>query len=162
MPGLELRLPVLFDAMVSRGRLGLAKFVELTATAPGQDLRSRSRQGHDAVGADADLAVWDPDRTVAIVQGPRHDRAGYTPFAGRTIKGWPVDGGAAWGGDRGAGTLLAALGSGRFLPRAGEQRRVRLGRSVAALDRTMELRCHLATVISAVWTAAMRRSTLSS
>ena len=34
MPGLELRLPVLFDAMVSRGRLGLEKFVELTATAP--------------------------------------------------------------------------------------------------------------------------------
>jgi dihydropyrimidinase len=34
MPGLETRLPLLFDAMVSKGRLGLEKFVELTATAP--------------------------------------------------------------------------------------------------------------------------------
>ena len=35
-PGLETRLPVLFDAMVSRGGLGVQKFVELTATAPAQ------------------------------------------------------------------------------------------------------------------------------
>jgi dihydropyrimidinase len=34
MPGLEVRLPLMFDAMVSKGRLGLEKFVELTATAP--------------------------------------------------------------------------------------------------------------------------------
>ena len=34
MPGLESRLPLLFDAMVSNGRLGVEKFVELTATAP--------------------------------------------------------------------------------------------------------------------------------
>ena len=33
MPGLEVRLPLLFDAMVSQGRMGLSKFVELTATA---------------------------------------------------------------------------------------------------------------------------------
>jgi dihydropyrimidinase len=34
MPGLEVRLPLMFDAMVSQGRLGLSKFVDLTATPP--------------------------------------------------------------------------------------------------------------------------------
>ena len=34
LPGLQVRLPLLFDAMVTRGRLGLDKFVELTSTAP--------------------------------------------------------------------------------------------------------------------------------
>ena len=134
MPGLELRLPVLFDAMVSRGRLGLAKFVELTATAPAMLYGLDPAKGSVAVGADADLAVWDPDRTVAIVQGPRHDRAGYTPFAGRTIKGWPetvVRRGEVIVAN---GTLLAEAGSGRFLPRAGGAAARPLGRSVAELD----------------------------
>ncbi|MGY4296938.1 dihydropyrimidinase [Bradyrhizobium sp. i1.4.4] len=47
LPGLELRLPLLFDAMVSKGRLGLEKFVELTSTAPGKNLQSASAQGLD-------------------------------------------------------------------------------------------------------------------
>ncbi len=51
MPGLELRLPVLFDAMVSRGRLGLEKFVELTATAPARLYGLHGRKGSIAVGA---------------------------------------------------------------------------------------------------------------
>lgn len=119
MPGLELRLPVLFDAMVSQGRLGIEKFVELTATAPARLYGLNPRKGSIAVGADADLVLWDPERKVAIEQGPRHDRAGYTPYAGRTLQGWPetvlrrgqviVDG----------GSLRAAPGSGRFLPRGG-------------------------------------------
>ena len=133
MPGLELRLPVLFDAMVSRGRLGLAKFVELTATAPAR-IYGLDPKGSIAVGADADLAVWDPERTVEIVQGPRHDLAGYTPFAGRTVKGWPatvVRRGEVIVAD---GELLAGHGSGRFLPRTGGPAAQPLGRSVAELD----------------------------
>jgi dihydropyrimidinase len=90
MPGLELRLPVLFDAMVSRGRLGLERFVELTATAPARLYGLHPRKGSVAVGGDADLVLWDPERRVEIGQGPRHDRAGYTPYAGRTVTGWPT------------------------------------------------------------------------
>ena len=43
LPGLEARLPLLFDAMVSKGRLGLAKFVELTSSAPAQFTTCRKR-----------------------------------------------------------------------------------------------------------------------
>jgi len=62
LPGLELRLPLLFDAMVSKGRLGLEKFVELTATAPAKIYNLHPRKGSIAIGADADIAIWDPNR----------------------------------------------------------------------------------------------------
>ena len=134
MPGLELRLPVLFDAMVSRGRLGLEKFVELTATAPAQLYGLAPRKGGIAVGADADLAIWDPDRTVEIEQGPRHDGAGYTPYAGRTIRGWPVTVVRRGEVIVAAGELRGALGSGVFLPREGGPAARPRGRAQPEMD----------------------------
>ncbi|MFZ1430280.1 MAG: dihydropyrimidinase [Geminicoccaceae bacterium] len=134
MPGLELRLPVLFDAMVSRGRLGLEKFVELTASAPARIYGLHERKGSIAVGLDADLAIWDPVRTVEIAQGPRHDNAGYTPFAGRTVQGWPetvLCRGHVVVAD---GELRAAPGSGHFLPRRGGPAAAPLGRPAPELD----------------------------
>ena len=134
MPGLELRLPVLFDAMVSRGRLGLAKFVELTATAPARLYGLHARKGSIAVGADADLALWDPERVVTIEQGPRHDGAGYTPFAGRTLKGWPVTVLRRGQVIADGGILQAETGSGRFLPRDGGEAARPRGRAEPELD----------------------------
>src|ERR1700693_4210511 len=66
LPGLEARLPLLFDAMVSEGRLGLEKFVELTATSPAKVYNLHPRKGSIAIGADADIAIWDPEREVTL------------------------------------------------------------------------------------------------
>lgn len=117
MPGVEVRLPLLFDAMVSKGRLGLGKFVEITAEAPAKLYGLHPRKGGIAVGADADLAIWNPDRRVTLTAAIMHDLTGYTPYEGRELKGWPdtvlsrgrviVDN----------GTLRAKPGSGRFLAR---------------------------------------------
>ena len=63
--------------------------------------------------------IWDPERTVEIAQGPRHDNAGYTPYAGRTLKGWPETVLRRGQVIVAAGELLPAPGRGRFLPRAG-------------------------------------------
>lgn len=134
MPGLELRLPVLFDAMVSRGRLGLEKFVELTATAPARLYGLHERKGSIAVGADADIAIWDAGRTVEIAQGPRHDNAGYTPFAGRTLKGWPETVLCRGRIVVSAGELQAKPGSGSFLPRSGGPAAKPTGRPAPELD----------------------------
>ena len=90
LPGLEVRLPLLFDAMVSKGRLGLEKFVELTATAPAKIYNLHPRKGSIAIGADADIAIWDPAREVTLSDAMMHDLTGYTPYAGRTLRGWPV------------------------------------------------------------------------
>ncbi len=89
LPGIELRMPLMFDAMVSSGRLGLNAFVELTATGPAKMFGLYPRKGTIAVGADADIAIWDPSRAVQIRASMLHDRTGYTPFEGRTLKGWP-------------------------------------------------------------------------
>jgi dihydropyrimidinase len=119
LPGLEARLPLLFDAMVSKGRLGLQKFVELTATAPARLYNLAPRKGHIAIGADADLVLWDPERDVVLSDGSFHDKTGYSPYAGRRLKGWPVT--VVRRGEPIVvdGVLKAKAGSGVFLPRGG-------------------------------------------
>jgi dihydropyrimidinase len=134
MPGIELRLPLMFDAMVSKGRLGLHKFVELTSTAPAKIYNLHPRKGSIAIGADADIVVWDAKRPVTLADGVTHDGAGYTPYAGRTVTGWPqivmrrgeviVD----------SGKLKAKPGSGAFLPRTGGEAARPLQRLVPDMD----------------------------
>ena len=134
MPGIEARLPVLFDAMVSKGRLGLQKFVELTATAPAKIYNLHPRKGSIAIGADADIVLWDPKRQVTIADSMMHDGARYTPYAGRTVTGWPVTvmrRGEVIVRD---GKLAAKPGSGAWLPRAGGPAAAPLGRLTADMD----------------------------
>lgn len=119
MPGLEMRLPVLFDAMVSQGRLGLKKFVELTSTAPAQ-IYDLPGKGSLAIGMDADIAIWDAARKVTLADN-LHDNTGYNPFSGRTITGWPETVLRRGEVVVSEGTLKAVAGSGRLLLRdAGE------------------------------------------
>ena len=117
MPGLELRLPLMFDAMVSRGKLGIKKFVELTATAPAQ-IYNLAGKGSICIGADADIAIWDGEKQVTLGENDLHDNTGYNPFVGRTIKGWPET--VLLGGNIiiHNGELKAKPGSGKFINRA--------------------------------------------
>jgi len=134
LPGLEVRLPLLFDAMVSKGRLGLEKFVELTATAPAKIYNLHRRKGSIAVGADADIAIWDPAREVTLSDAMMHDLSGYTPYAGRSLRGWPVtvlSRGRVIVAD---GRRKAEPGSGRFLARNGGEAARPTGRLVADMD----------------------------
>jgi dihydropyrimidinase len=134
MPGIEARLPVLFDAMVSKGRLGLQKFVEVTATAPAKIYNLHPKKGSISIGADADIGLWDPTRKVTLGDAMMHDRAGYTPYAGRTITGWPVAvmrRGEVIVSD---GKLMAKPGSGAWLPRPGGVPAAPLGRLTADMD----------------------------
>src|SRR5579863_7408963 len=134
LPGLEARLPLLFDAMVSKGRLGLEKFVELTATQPAKIYNLHPRKGSIAIGADADIAIWDPAREVTLSDAMMHDLTGYTPFAGRKLRGWPVtvlSRGRVVVDD---GKRIAAPGSGKFLARTGGEAAKPTGRLVADMD----------------------------
>lgn len=118
-PGLEMRLPLMFDAMVSGGRLGPERFVQLTATEPAR-LFGLSRKGRIAPGQDGDIVLWDPAREVVL--GATRDGTGYNPWAGRRVRGWPrmvLRRGVLVVED---GRVLAAPGSGA---------RVRMERSMA-------------------------------
>jgi dihydropyrimidinase len=117
VPSLELRMPLLFSEGVRTGRIGLERFVDLTATNPAKLFGLYPRKGCLRVGADADFAVWDPDREVAVTQRILHDRMDYTPFEGRVLRGWPVitvsRGDVIWMD----GEVTGEAGRGRFIPR---------------------------------------------
>ena len=134
LPGIEARLPLLFDAMVSNGRLGLAKFVDVTATAPAKIYNLHPRKGSIAVGADADLAIWDRERQVTLADGMLHDRAAYTPYAGRTLTGWPETVIRRGEVVVSKGELFAKPGSGAFLPRSGGAAAAPRNRLTADMD----------------------------
>ena len=132
MPGLEMRLPVLFDAMVSKGKLGLKKFVELTATAPAQ-IYDLPGKGSLAIGMDADIAIWDAERKVTLADD-LHDNTGYNPFAGRIITGWPETMLRRGEVVVSFGALKAAAGSGRLMLREAGEATKPTGRLSAEFD----------------------------
>lgn len=134
MPGLELRLPLLFDAMVSKGRFGVEKFVEWTATAPARMYGLGAKKGAIAIGADADIAIWDPKKKVTIRDEDVHDNTGFTPYAGRRVEGWPVTVMRRGEVIVEAGRLAAKAGSGQFLPRAASDAAKPTGRPSPEFD----------------------------
>ncbi|MDD9922220.1 MAG: dihydropyrimidinase, partial [Boseongicola sp.] len=88
LPGLETRLPLMFDKMVTQGRGGPEAFAELTSTAPAR-VYGLTDKGVIAEGKDADIVVWDPDKTVTYGANDLHDNVGYNPWEGHSVTGWP-------------------------------------------------------------------------
>ena len=90
LPGLETRLPLLFNAMVTEGRGGPQAFAQWTSQAPAA-LYGLATKGAIAIGKDADLVIWDPDKTVTYQGDDLHDNVGYNPWEGYRVTGWPED-----------------------------------------------------------------------
>ncbi|WP_332117455.1 dihydropyrimidinase [Azorhizobium caulinodans] len=90
IPGVGARLPVLFSEGVMKGRIDLERFVAVTATNPAKTYGLYPRKGTIAVGADADIAIWDPTKTQTLTHDLIRDGADYTPYEGIEITGWPV------------------------------------------------------------------------
>ena len=90
VPGLEVRMPLLFSEGVLKKRIDLHRFVDLTSTRAAKLYGMFPQKGSISIGADADLVIWDADREVRIEAAKLHDNVGYTPYEGRTLRGWPV------------------------------------------------------------------------
>ncbi len=90
VPGLQVRLPLLFSEGVGKKRISLQEFVALTATNHARMYGLLPRKGTMEVGADADLAIWDPEKRVTLAAGMMKDNVGYTPYEGMTVTGWPT------------------------------------------------------------------------
>ncbi|HQJ50319.1 MAG TPA: dihydropyrimidinase [Anaerolineae bacterium] len=88
-PGIETRIPLLFSEGVGKGRLSLQRFVEVCATSPARIFGLYPRKGVIAVGADADLVIYDPQRRVTLSQANLHQRVDYCPYEGREVVGYP-------------------------------------------------------------------------
>lgn len=118
MPGIEMRAPLLFSEGVNKGRISINQFVALTSTNAAKLFGMHPKKGTICVGADADIAIWDPELERVPDDNSMHDNMNYNPFAGMRVKGWPTTvisrGEVIVDGDE----LKAVAGRGRFLKRA--------------------------------------------
>jgi dihydropyrimidinase len=134
MPGIEARAALLFSEGVNKGRIDIHRFVALNSTNAAKIYGLHPRKGTIAVGSDADIAIWDPERRVTIRHKNFHDQAGYTPYEGREVTGWPItviSRGRVIVED---GELDAERGSGQFLAREVSEAARPLGRLTRELD----------------------------
>ena len=88
IPGLETRMPLLYSEGVLKGRITVNKFVELTSTNAAKAYGLHPRKGTVAIGADADLVIWD-ERDITIQNPMLHHATDYTPYEGIALKAWP-------------------------------------------------------------------------
>jgi dihydropyrimidinase len=117
-PGLENRLHVIHELGVRGGRISLNRMVELLCTNPAKLFGLYPRKGTIAVGSDADIVVFDPEKRVTITADGQHSRSDYNVYEGLEVTGAPEvvlrRGEILVEGDE----LVAKPGSGQFVRRA--------------------------------------------
>ena len=116
------------------GRYGVCDYVRWSAANPAKVWGLYPRKGTLAIGSDADTAIWDPKKSVTFSDKAVKDRAGYTPWKGRTVQGWPTTvllrGEVLVENDK----LRAKPGSGQFLARKAGKAAEPLGRATLEFD----------------------------
>ena len=115
--GVEERLSVIWDAGVNTGRLTPSEFVAITSANAAKLFNLYPRKGCVAVGADADLVVWDPAASKTLSVATQHSKGDFNIFEGRTVRGVPTH---TLSGGRLAyvrGDLRAEPGQGRYVKR---------------------------------------------
>jgi dihydroorotase (multifunctional complex type) len=114
LPGVETTLNLLLDAAIE-GRLSLERVVELVAYTPARLYGLYPRKGHLAPGADADIVLIDLDTERVLEDAEVVSKTGWTPYAGRRIKGRIVQTLARGETVAENGRVAAAPGRGRYL-----------------------------------------------
>jgi dihydropyrimidinase len=117
-PGLENRLQMIHEFGVRGGRISLNRMVELLSTNPAKLFGLYPRKGTIAVGSDADIVVFDPEKRVKISAATHHSKSDYNLFEGTEVTGSPevvlLRGNVLVEGDE----LVASPGIGQFVARA--------------------------------------------
>jgi dihydropyrimidinase len=117
-PGLENRLQMIHEFGVRGGRISLNRMVELLSTNPAKLFGLYPRKGTIAVGSDADIVVFDPEKQVTISASTHHSKSDYNLFEGTEVTGVPevvlLRGSVLVENDE----LVASPGVGQFIARA--------------------------------------------
>ncbi|MBD2070327.1 dihydropyrimidinase [Leptolyngbya sp. FACHB-671] len=123
-PGVEFRVPLLYDGGVGGGKISLNRFVQLTSTAPAKMFGLFPQKGAIAVGSDADLVLFDPQKTHILSASTHHSNVDYSLFEGRQVtgkvekvflRGELVVDGDRWLGKPGNGRYQKRSASGRVI-----------------------------------------------
>ncbi|MFL6208869.1 MAG: dihydropyrimidinase [Pyrinomonadaceae bacterium] len=86
-PGVENRMALIYNGGVVEQRVSLNRFVELTSTAAAKMFGLFPRKGTIAVGSDADIVIFDPDREQTFSVKTQHMNADYSAYEGKTVRG---------------------------------------------------------------------------
>jgi dihydropyrimidinase len=122
-PGVETRLPLIYDGAVHNRRMSINRFVEITSTAPAKLFGLFPRKGTIAVGSDGDIVLFDPAEQWTIRAAEGHSRADYSLFEGRPVtgrvkkvflRGQCIVDGKNWRGRAGMGEFQSRGQSGRI------------------------------------------------
>jgi dihydropyrimidinase len=115
LPGVGDRMPILWTYGVGEGRISPNQFVALTSTNPAKIFGLYPRKGALLPGSDADIIIWDPNRSIKYGLAHSHHRTDYNLYEGWELMGFPekvflrgeviVDG-EKWLGERGMGRYL--------------------------------------------------------
>ena len=114
-PGVETRLSLVYDGGVRKGKISMNRFVELTSTSPAKIFGMFPKKGTIAPGSDADIVIFDPNKSTTLSAKTHHMNVDYNPYEGRQVTGVTetvlsrgrviIDGGK-FTGKAGAGSFL--------------------------------------------------------
>jgi len=86
-PGVETRMSLVYDGGVRTGRISVNRFVELTSTSPAKIFGMFPKKGTIAPGSDADIVIFDPEKTTTLSAKTHHMKVDYNPYEGRSVTG---------------------------------------------------------------------------
>jgi dihydropyrimidinase len=123
-PGVEFRLPLLYDGGVRAGKITLNRFVQLVSTAPAKMFGLFPRKGTIAVGSDADILIFDPEQQHTLSATTHHSNVDYSLYEGMSVtgkvkqvflRGELIVDGDRWLGREGQGQYQRRSASGRVI-----------------------------------------------
>jgi dihydropyrimidinase len=117
-PGIETRLSLLYSHGVRTGRISLERWVEVCCTEPARRFGLAGHKGTLAIGADADVVLFDPTQQVTLAAASLHQNVDYCPYEGWRVEGYPVTVLSRGEVIVRNGAFVGAAGRGRFLASA--------------------------------------------
>lgn len=115
--GVEDRMAIMWDSGVNSGKLTMNEFVAVTSANTAKIFNIYPQKGAIAVGADADIVVWDPEATRTISAKTHHQNIDFNIFEGRTVKGVPTHTLSRGNLVYKEGDLRAVKGAGKYIKR---------------------------------------------
>ncbi|MBZ0186418.1 MAG: amidohydrolase family protein, partial [Candidatus Obscuribacterales bacterium] len=86
-PGVEHRMSLVYNGGVKEGRISLNRFVEVTSTSAAKLFGIFPKKGTIAVGSDADIVIFDPEKKMTISAKTHHMRVDYSCYEGVEVQG---------------------------------------------------------------------------
>jgi dihydropyrimidinase len=87
LPGVDLMLPLAYSEGVMKGRFSLSDLAELTSTASAKLYGLYPRKGSLLPGADADVAVIDPEAEWSVQASELRSNCDFSPYEGLPVRG---------------------------------------------------------------------------